>query len=453
MRRTPLPPHRQPTARTDSPAKATRSRLLPALLLLLGAVAALLYRNATQVSRQTERLYLADGVVLSPPPPLPESDLTTLQNGFRSLAPLRQAAREHPEDPGIQQGFAAAALDAGDPISALPAFRRTLSLTPKAGPELYDGQGRAQNMLGLCTDALATYRLLEQRFPSDARGYLEESQTLDLLNRRLEAVQALERGLAALSPDDVDGRLRLANQFDADGDTARALKEAEAVRSHAPTNPQAVLATVHLLIKTQRPGEARLLLEDLLARDPVNPHAHYQLGVVLDSPLLPERDPAQAENALLLAVREAPQTPTYYNRLAQFYQEQGKYRQCAYVSLQLLALLPDSAEGRLHLSYAYAHLGENAAAAEQNALAARLLARDQETAHLQMRVYQHPADSQANLALARHHAQYGQFGQALPLLESAYTVAPGDPTIRQELNTLCGRIGLSLSDLAPAERR
>lgn len=460
MTRKPPPlPHRQrlndrpggkPANSTGGAEKSTlrvRSSLV-LLAALVFAAALLIYRAVLKTTDGPERLYLADGVDLSAPPALPDSDLASLRNRFERFSQLRLEAKEHPEDLNIQQAFGVAALSAGDPLSALPALQSVFRGTSAPTADMYDELGTAQNLLGLCDKALATYRQMVQAYPHAARGYLEVSQTLDLLNRRQEAVQSLDSGMSVLPLEDAAGRLTLVNQYDADGDTARAAREARTVLDHSPQNAQAILTTVHFLIKTQHPEEARPLLVDLLAREPANIQAHFEMGVVLTSPIIQEQDhkkdvPA-AENELLTAVRAAPKNLNYYNRLGEFYLDLGRYRQCAYVSLQSLTIAPDSAVARLHLADSYAHLGDRAGAAVQGAIAARLVARDQEKANLQMRVMQHPTDPEVNLELARHHEKYGQFSDALPLLESAFTLAQQrrSAEIRKELIDLCASIGI-----------
>jgi predicted Zn-dependent protease len=264
-----------------------------------------------------------------------------------------------------------------------------------------------------------------------------------LLNRPPEEIQWLESGLAALPATDVVGRIPLAKQFDVDGDTGRALQEAQAIRNQNPTDGRAILAVVDLLIKSQRISEARPLVADLLAREPTNPHAHYEMGVILALPSLPEHDFAAAEHELLTAAREAPGNQEYYRRLGEFYFDLGKWRQCAYMALQLLAVSPDAAVGRQYLSQSLAHLGDKAGAAEQGAIAARLITRDSEADSIKDRLFTHASSPEANLELAQHCEKYGLFSNALVRIQQACVLAPSNRGARAALEDLCARIGTS----------
>ena len=60
--------------------------------------------------------------------------------------------------------------------------------------------------------------------------------------------------------------------------------------------------------------------------------------------------------------------------------------------------MPDATEARLHLSHAYSRLGDGRGGAEQGRIAAALLQRDSEAAHLHTEIRQRPADAGPRLA-------------------------------------------------------
>jgi tetratricopeptide (TPR) repeat protein len=327
-----------------------------------------------------------------------------------------------------------------------------MRLTDQPQADLYYDLGKSLFMLGLSDRALAVFEKMVRSYPLDARGYEEESHTLDRLNRRPEAARALEAGLGAITPNDVAGRIQIIDQFDADGDTARAYKEADSLRSRMPGNVPATLDVVRLLIKMQQPADARQLLLDLLAKDPANSQAHFAMGALLSNAALPERDTAAAENEMLLAVRSARDNPTFYSGLGELYMDQRKYRQCAYVSIQLLLGVPDSAAARLKLATCYAHLGNPTAASEQNAITVRLLARDAEEGSLETIAMAHPNAPDSHLTLAHHAIKFGRYAEALPELEAARVLAPQDASIKRELDGLCGMIGIEPPTLPTLDR-
>jgi tetratricopeptide (TPR) repeat protein len=338
--------------------------------------------------------------------------------------------------------FASAAAAAEDLLEARAAFLSAVRLTPQPDAEQLAGLGSVEQRLGLCREALATYTQLVDRFPLDNRGYLGRSQALDLLGRHPEAVNALDAALGRLPVDDISGRTRVVEQIESFGDVARALHEAEANLARSPESADALLLTTHLQIKAERPDRALPLLQRLLAREPANARARYQLGVVLDSAVLPSHSSALAEDALLTAIERSPSETPAYRRLIEMYEQQGRYRQAAYVSLQLLALMPDSAEARLHLSYAYRYLNDEAGSAEQGAIAAKLLERDRETARLTTEIRQNPEDAEKRLAFARHSLRYGRVLDALGACDAAYALSPSNGTARRELLAISKRLKL-----------
>ena len=240
----------------------------------------------------------------------------------------------NPRDAAAATQFAHAAAAAGDPIEARDAYRAAIRSASPPDADLLAGLGDAQVRLGETAEALAAFRQLEERFPLDVRGYLGACSAQDALGHRREAASVLDAALQRLPPDDVAGRARIVGQFEAFRDLAKALAEAEALAGRAPDNSDAILLATHLQIKSERPDRALPLLKKLLAREPANARGRSQLGVVLDSPLLPNRSPQLAEDALLTAIETSPSETPAYRRLIELYEQDRRYKQCAYVAVQ-----------------------------------------------------------------------------------------------------------------------
>ncbi|HZO89963.1 MAG TPA: tetratricopeptide repeat protein [Chthonomonadaceae bacterium] len=438
-----------PVARLKMPGKAGRPaplRLLLAAALGLAALAFLgfrVYQSARSAPPSAPRLLLGEDVALEAPPPLPPGDQQTVQAGLRQVRELQAAAQAQGSAPSAHLEAAQAATRIGDLLSARAEIRAALAHNPQPPPPVIsDVLARCEAQLGLFSEAIRTYDDLIARAPGSAIGYIGLSRVQFLLGQRQEALRTLERGSGAVAASDIQGRLALVSEFEARAEVQRALKEAQAVAGAAPEEPAAKVAVARLLGKLGRLTEARQMLEKVLAAHPDHAEALSALADLLLNPLLPKSDPAAIEQTLLRAGQNNPRDTASFTRLGAFYQELGHYRQAAYVYTRLLTRAPDSAVGRLQLAYAYARLGDTRASAEQQQIANRLLARDQEEARLVTRRDAHPRDPAARLALAHHYIGAGQFASALIELQAAYCLAPGSAPVRRELNAFYTRLGV-----------
>jgi len=433
-----------PAPKTTPVPRSARVRLILAGLLAILSLGFLGYRAyRTLAPRPPALLRLGEDIPLTPPPPLPtDDDRLAMRKRLLRLEPLRAAARARPNDPTTWLDLAREAARQGDLLSARDALHKALRLDPQAGPVVEDALGRCQIRLGLYTQALRTYQNLLPRAPQDAPLYIGLSHAQSFLEQTAAALETLERGARAVPERDIPGRLALVAEFERQGVLPRALAEAQAIHADAPDQPDAALAVARLLFKLGRLVEARPLLEQLVAAHPDHLAARRYLALVLDSPLLPERDRALAEHILLETVQRDRLNTSAYQHLGEIFQEQKRYRQAAVVYTRLLEVTPDSALGRLQLSRAYTRLGDRRTGEEQRRIAARLLARDQAESRLIIRRDRRPTDPQARLALARHYVNAGQLAKAFVELQAAYCLAPESSTPRRELLALYAQIGV-----------
>lgn len=431
--------------RSKSRHRSVGPRRLQVLFVVafIGFAIALSLRIASNPGAAKQPHYLADTVALAEPPSLTQPEFTAGTDKIHQLEPLRAAATANPSDLDASAQFAFAALKSGDLLEAADSFQRAKRIAAEPNADLLAGLGECQQRLGLCREALATYEQLVRQFPHDGRGYLGKSQALDFLSDRPGASAALEAGLRQMALEDVAGRVAIVKRFEEFGDLARALDVSADIRKATGDSTDALLLTTHLYIKAERPAEAMPLVNQVVAREPANGRARYELGVLLDNPLMPRRDPLMAEDALLTAIEVSPDETPAYRRLIQLYEDQGKWRQCAYVSLQLLRLTPNAAEPRLHLAHAYARLGDARGSAEQGRIATDLLAREHETARLNTVCHQRPGDARVRLALGRDSLARGRPLDALAAFQAACVLAPHDTDARQELGAACARVGLT----------
>src|SRR5262249_34331564 len=156
-----------------------------------------------------------------------------------------------------------------------------------------------------------------------------------------QSVATLDRAAHAAPAENIPDRLHIAYEYEQKGALERALAVEQAVRASAPDDPLALKVTAHLLFKLVRLAEARRLLEKLVAEHPEDSGAAIDLAAIVDNPLLPGRDRALAEHMLLQVLQREPTNAQAFTQLGTIYQEQGRYRQAAYVYVRLLQLTPD----------------------------------------------------------------------------------------------------------------
>lgn len=447
----------QTDSRKPSPirpdARPTRARLLGAALLAALAVGLLVYRIATlpKPSPESEHLHLSDEVVLTPPPPLPGDDRLKLRQRLDHLRQMRQDAQAHPDDIVLRSRVAEEALHVGDLFAAREEGLALLRAHPDAPPGVYVTLGDAQAQLGLFAESRRTYQALLARAPTSADSYIGLSRAQAQLGQKAQARATWQQAARAIPANLLPERLHLAYEYEKRGDLERALNEAEAVLRVAPDDPVALLMAGHLQFKLVHLSEAQTRLEKLVAAHPDDRAGRRTLAAVLDNPMLPGRNRGRAEQLLLETLQAAPDDLPSYSQLGKMYQEQGRYRQAAYIYTRLLENSPDLAAARLQLSRAYARLGDTRQSAEQDQIAQRLLTRDNAEAQLSKKIDRHPTDPQARLELARHYIRSGQFTNALAQLQAAYALAPTAPEPRRELTAFYAQVGLPPPTLPAAQ--
>lgn len=432
-----------PASTRSRPVSPQSGRLIRGAALLACLVVVALgirfWRTPARVT-PSAALRLDENVVLTAPPPLPGFSARQ----FRAALEQRQAARTSLSDEDSYRKFARDASLGGDPLTAYLALRAYLRGLSQPSPSVLDASGRLQMQLGLAREAERTYRAVVAKAPQTARGYLGLSRALVVLERRKEAADTLEAGWNALAPGDIKGRLDMVEEWEQRGELPRALQAVERLEPQSSSSPEITLTRARLLFKQHRLNEARQALEPLIAAHPDHGPARTLMAGILASPLLPERNPADAETALLEAIQRNTADIASLSRLGQLYQEQGRLKQAAYIYIQMLAHAPDSPDARLQLARAYALMGNPTGSAEQNLLAQKQLRQRLEEERLTVRRDQKPGDAAARRALARYYMQQGRYDKALPELQAAFALQPRSAAVFRELQTLYAKIGLPL---------
>jgi Flp pilus assembly protein TadD len=259
-------------------------------------------------------------------------------------------------------------LEAGLPLQALQAFRRTLERRPAEVEALYNigiieleagrlaearrAFARAVETHPEFADALANLgvvaaregrreeaaahfeRLLEKR-PADVEALLNLGK-LELASGRPQA--ALRRFEAAreLEPERGDAHKRLGDAHRRLGDQEKARQAYEAASALEPRDAEAWSNLAVILAEGGDLEAARRSCLQAIEADPRYPSAHNNLGLILQG--LGDHDPA--EKAFLQAMALEPALPAPYLNLARAYLRAGKEKKARRVLEDLLAVAP-----------------------------------------------------------------------------------------------------------------
>jgi len=433
-----------PTAR-----RSAGLRVLLALLLTAAAACLLWLRvSSTLTAPGGGLLSLGSDVPLSPPPPLRDDREAVRQR----LSEVARGVRDSGRAVRTAGELAALAHRAGDPLTALLAYRRALAASPE-DPRLLHGCARCEAYLGLYAQALESASRQIAADPRNPSGSIVKARALVALDRRDEAARALANAEAAASEAGPAALLALAREHEERGDLGRALALASQAAAASPEVSRAALDRAELLFKLNRFEEARPVLERHAMADPANGEARRYLAALLMSPANPRRDLRRAEHWLVEAIQQNPDDVAALQMLGELCGDSNRPRQAAYVFRLILEKEPDRASARLQLARALARLGDPGAAREQAALAGRLLQRDQREARLVAMRSQRPGDFATRLALGRHYLHWRQFGKALPELEAAHALAPERSEVRAELSRFFAAVGVRAPEWLRRARR
>ena len=285
----------------------------------------------------------------------------------------------------LQDGVAAVAHGRGD--DALEAFRRAVELAPEladAWVALAGLQAQRQEYDG----ARDSLRQALGIAPEHATGLLMLG-TLHLRAQEYdEAARALRRGMELLPEgDDVTAHLMCA-------------------KSH---------------LEMDHPEEARDLMLQAIARDPLCAEAHLLLGqaeIDLD-------EPKRAISPLTEAVRLAPDSAEAHYCLGVAVEAVGQWAKAATEYERVVALDPEYAGGHAGLAHMLAELGKSKYAVPAAERALQL----------------EPDDPFILASVARTHQRLGRLGEAARLFQRAAQHDPSDPGIYMQLFEVAVKMG------------
>ncbi len=322
----------------------------------------------------------------------------------RAIEYFREAVRLRP-DPINLMGYAHALTQAGESDQAIALYRQTLPLVPRTYGEVYESMANLGLLLGKTgqhdeairwlSDAIAInprktgayYNLGALYFSlgrfSDAAENLRRA--LDDPKQGDEAASLLVRSLLALGqktealafaqkqksarPSSLTLRLACAQSLAANGDTASALSEYQAILAQDPAFPSARTQLGILLFATRRLDDARQQLELAASQNPADHAAVSTLAEVLLKSGQLAAAALRFETALALSPADHPSRYRLANTLLQL----GRFdASIAHYQQLIRDRAPPLAEIHNELAIAFAQTGDFASARSHFAECLRL---------------------------------------------------------------------------------
>lgn len=292
-------------------------------------------------------------------------------------------------------------------------------------------------------EAEALYQELVKSDSHDSDAYLGLADTAFAANHRPEAFAWLTRGVAQGAQTTLS-LCTFAHRYQDWKDYPRAEETAQKALHLAPNDSYATLQLASAQVEGGRLDAARQTLEALIQREPNNALALRLLAVALVNADPAHQDTNRARALLEKAADINPKDLDIYRPAAVIYRQQHLYRLAAQAYDAVLRLDALSIDGRYGLGQVYALLGKSDLSREQLAIYKILDERRRRISLLTEDIVHHPISPETHAALARYYEQIDEPGRALPEYQAAASLAPRNPTYRQDLNRFYTRLGWEL---------
>jgi len=264
----------------------------------------------------------------------------------RATAELEPVKKAMPQAPHTLYAEALIAYKRGDMAAAREAIQAVLSVAPDSVPAIYLS-GLVNYQLGFFGAAEEALRTVIAKVPDDIAVRQVLAATYLRMGRSAQALEALEPALQrapenaallraaaeihlasnnpakaaelyeranALDKGNVEGRVLLAQaQLAAGGDTARALRDLEAIVAANPSASAADLALISVHLRQREPDKALAVADAFAKKEPANPLAFNVKGVIYTS----KRDFKAARPAFEEALKLDPNYAAVTYNLAQ----------------------------------------------------------------------------------------------------------------------------------------
>jgi putative PEP-CTERM system TPR-repeat lipoprotein len=367
----------------------------------------------------------------------------------RATAELEPAKKSGPKDPRTLYAEALIAYNRNDMAVARTAVQSALNVAPDYVAGLYlsalidfrlGSYGAAGETLravlakapddvgvrkvlaatymreGRVTQALETLEPALQRSPDNTVLLRAAAEMYLASNNPAKAAEFYERA-NALDKNNVGGRVRLAQaQLATGGDTARALKDLEAIAAANPSAQEADLALISAHLQRRETDKALAAAEAFAKKQPGNPLAFNVEGVIYSS----KRDLKAARAAFDQALKIDPKYIAAAQNLARLDLMERDFDGARKRYEQILVQDPRNEQASLALAGILA--ATNAPPADVKAAIDRAIAAD-------------PNSIRAHQALIAYFTQQHDVKSALTAARAAESAFPGNPQLLEALGT------------------
>ena len=260
-------------------------------------------------------------------------------------------------------------------------------------------------------DAKAILDKLRKQLPNSADASIMIGDFYQEQKAATEALLEYQRGLS-LSPKNVNIKKRIEDLYLSTGQTQPA---AELDRELMKDAPKDTIVRIHhgrLLMAQQKPGDAIVFLQKVVADAADSPQAHYYLAMAYWQ----NGDTAQAKGALLDALKVDPGSPVTLQGLARLSLLQNDPVEAQHYAQELIHKFPADPADRLLLADALVRQGYVRQAEEQILIAKQLT----------------PNDPAVHLSLARLYSAEKKWPEAQKEFETVFQLDPHNTSALEE---------------------
>jgi len=265
--------------------------------------------------------------------------------------------------------------------------------------------------------------------PADGLAALFTRLAVDLsAEKATPASIAIARLATFLAPSSGDGWVVTANMLALDGKPEAAMQALSHVSQRDPFLPQAQALSITLLQRLGRGEEALAVAQTATARPQAGADEWAQLGETLTA----LGRPREAADAYGEAIRRLPADKPSWSLFllrGSAFEQAGDWKSAEPELRRALALAPDQPVVMNYLGYGLLDRGLHVAEARKLIEQASAL---------------RPRDAAISDSLAWVYYRDGDYSRAIPLLERAVQLEPGEPTINEHLGDAYWQVGRRL---------